>query len=74
MKIITFQDIADLGIKPSMCFDWAESMIKNKKHTLLPAKISMKPMDGVFCNVMPSMIIGLDTTNWGGGKSCYKIS
>lgn len=68
MKIITFQDIADLGIKPSMCFDWAESMIKNKKHTLLPAKISMKPMDGVFCNVMPSMIIGLGTSNMGGVK------
>lgn len=35
MKIITFQDIADLGIQPSMCFDWAETMIKNKKKALL---------------------------------------
>ena len=68
MKIITFQDIVDLGIKPSMCFDWAEIMIKNKRQALLPPKISLKPTDGVFCNVMPSMIPGLSSANWGGVK------
>ncbi len=66
MKIITFQDIADLGIKPSMCFDWAETMIKNKRLALLPPKISLKPMYDIFCNVMPSMIPGLANANWGG--------
>ena len=73
MKIITFQDIADLGIRPSMCFDWAETMIKNKRQALLPPKISLKPMDCVFCNVMPSMIPGLESANWG-GKGRNKIS
>ena len=68
MKIITFQDIIDMKIKPSMCFDWAEAMIKNKKQALLPPKISIKPMDGVFCNVMPSVIPGLEDTSWGGVK------
>ena len=34
MKIITFKDIVDLDIKPSMCFDWLETMIKNKKQAL----------------------------------------
>ena len=68
MKIITFQDITALGIKPSMCFDWAEAMIKRKTRTILPPKVSMKPKDGVFCNVMPSMIPGTESANWEGVK------
>lgn len=68
MKIITFQDIAKLNIQPSMAFDWAESTIKNKKSALLPPKISLKPFDGVFCNVMPSMVAGTFQNLWGGIK------
>ena len=67
MKIITFKDIISMNISPSMCFDWAESMIKNKRQALLPPKISLKPIDGVFCNVMPSIIPAVDKTNYGGG-------
>ena len=69
MKIITFQDIINLNIQPSMCYGWAETMIKNKRQTLLPPKISLKPHDGVFCNVMPSMIPGLANANLGGEGS-----
>ncbi len=58
MKIITFHDIAKLSIQPSLCYDWAEHMIQHKKEALLPPKISLKPVDGVFCNVMPSIIPG----------------
>lgn len=68
MKIISFQNIADLNIKPSICFDWVETMIKYKRHALLPPKISLKPRDGVFCNVMPSIIHGSTDSNWGGVK------
>ena len=68
MKIITFQDIAKLNIKPSMCFDWTEAMIKNKRKALLPPKISLKPLEGTFCNVMPSMIPGAEGNSWGGVK------
>lgn len=68
MKIITFKDIDEMKISPSTCFSWAETMIKNKKQALLPPKISLKPMDGVFCNVMPSMIPGFEGANWGGVK------
>lgn len=68
MKIITFQDINNLGIKPSMCYDWAETMIRNKKKAILPPKISLKPLDGTFCNVMPSMIPGVGSVNYGGVK------
>lgn len=68
MKVITFQNIAKLNVQPSLCFDWAENMIRHKKKALLPPKISLKPVDGVFCNVMPSMIPGTGNSNWGGVK------
>lgn len=55
MKIITHQDIMNLGITPSEAYDWSEFVIKNKADAILPPKISIKPetMEGVFCNVMP---------------------
>lgn len=56
MNVITFKDIASLGISPLQCYEWAETMIRNKRQAMLPAKISLKPMDGVFCNVMPGII------------------
>lgn len=56
MKVITFDDIKALNISPITCYNWAVEMIADKKNTILPAKISIKPADGVFCNVMPSMI------------------
>ncbi|MBR4570296.1 MAG: ornithine cyclodeaminase [Candidatus Riflebacteria bacterium] len=68
MKIITFQDIANLKIPPSVCYEWAERMIKNKHQTVLPPKISMKQSNGVFCNIMPSIIPGLSDTKWAGLK------
>lgn len=68
MKIISFQDIKKLNISPSDCFNWAESTIKNKRQALLPPKISLKPFDGVFCNVMPSIISGNSNKLYGGVK------
>lgn len=68
MKVITFEDIASLGISPGQCMDWAEATIKNKKGALLPAKISIKPFEGVFCNVMPGMLLEADKNHWGGVK------
>lgn len=59
MKIITFDDIVSLGISPAKCFDWVENMINNKHHAILPPKISLKPADGVFCNVMPCIVPGV---------------
>ena len=68
MKVITFEDINALGITPAECFTWAEFMIRNKKKAILPPKISMKPEDGIFCNVMPSIIPGNGTDRWCGVK------
>lgn len=68
MKIISFEDIRLLQITPEMCFDWAESAIRNKKQALLPPKISIKPSDVVFCNVMPSIVSVRTAAKWGGIK------
>lgn len=56
MKLITFQDILSQNISPKECYDLVCDMIQNKGSALLPPKISMKPAEGVFCNVMPSII------------------
>lgn len=56
MKIITFDDIKNLNIAPQTCFQWVSEMIMNKNTVLLPPKISMKPTDDIFCNVMPCIL------------------
>ena len=65
MKIIDFEDIRGLHIPPEMCYQWVDGMIKDKKQVILPPKSSLKPMDGVFCNVMPSILPRSDL--WAGG-------
>lgn len=56
MKLITFDTIAGAGITPARCFEWTSQMIAHKNDTILPPKISMKAFDGMFCNVMPSVV------------------
>lgn len=56
MKLLTFEDIINLNIKPTCCYEWVSEMIQNKKNTQLPPKISMHPKDSVFCNFMPCII------------------
>lgn len=68
MKIITFQDIEKLKISPLMCYEWVENAIKNKGKAILPPKISLKPFDGAFCNVMPCMVELDSDTSFGGVK------
>lgn len=68
MKVITHNDITNLNINPATCYEWVSYMIQNKANVLLPPKISMKPQEGVFVNVMPG-IIGLDKEcKYGGVK------
>ena len=55
MKIITFQDVKNLDISPTTCYEWASETIRDKDKYILPAKISIKPRDGVFFNVMPTI-------------------
>ena len=62
MKLITFEDIQKLNIDPMLCFEWVSEMIKNKKSSNLPAKISLHPFEGAFCNIMPCIITNLSTS------------
>ncbi|MBP5694692.1 MAG: NAD(P)-binding domain-containing protein [Bacilli bacterium] len=61
MKIVTFEDIKKLNIPVETYYNWTVEMIRNKSKAMLPPKISMKPYDGVFCNVMPSFIPNKDS-------------
>ena len=55
MKIITFSDVKNLNISPETCYEWVSETIRDKERYILPPKISLKPRDGVFCNVMPTI-------------------
>ena len=56
MKIIDFDVISNMQISPVDCYQWVSEMIEKKGEAILPPKISLKPFDGVFCNVMPSIV------------------
>ena len=56
MKIIDFEVISKMNISPTDCYQWVSEMIEKKGEAILPPKISLKPFDGVFCNVMPSIV------------------
>lgn len=68
MKVISFEDIRNLKISPHTCFKWVSEMIVEKNKVLLPAKISIKPREGVFCNIMPCIIEKDNRCVWGGVK------
>lgn len=61
MRIITHTDIINLNIEPIRCYEWVSQMLENKQNVILPAKISMKPKDDIFYNVMPSLLPQYDS-------------
>ena len=65
MKILTHKDIVKLNKEPIKCYEWASDMLETKDKVILPAKISMKPTEEIFYNVMPSL---LPQYNGGGVK------
>lgn len=56
MKVLSHEDILNIGVEPKDCYNWVSDILRNKKHTILPAKISIKPTEDIFYNVMPSII------------------
>lgn len=56
MKVIDFEQIRALNISPAEYFGWVSEMIQKKNQAMLPAKLSLKPKDGVFYNIMPSLL------------------
>ncbi len=68
--IITNEDIINMNISLSNCYKYVEDMIKNKQNNLLPPKISLKPEEGKFFNIMPA-ILNSENCHRGGGKTGY---
>ena len=58
MKIITHEAIMDLHIEPLQCLNWVQTMLREKGHTVLKPKISLKFNDNNFYNTMPAMLPG----------------
>lgn len=56
MKLITFDDIKRLNISPSDCYNWVCETLENKSKAILPPKISLKPIEHTFTNIMPCFI------------------
>ena len=67
MHVVTFSQIRDLRISPRVCLRWVEEAIRAKPTAQLPSKVSLKPMERSFCNVMPSLV-WVDGKRWGGVK------
>lgn len=56
MLILSHSEIMALNVEPVQCYEWVNEMIKNKNETILPAKLSLKPREDIFYNVMPSLL------------------
>ncbi len=56
MEVITFEDIKALNIDALSCLKWVEEGLSIKDKSMLPAKISLKPQEGVFYNTMPVLL------------------
>lgn len=56
MKIISENQIKDLGITPSTCVNWAKESFSIKKKAQLPAKISVHPQGNDFFTSMPCLL------------------
>lgn len=58
MRLLTHEDIVQMGISPLECYSWIEEAIKMKsnENLILPPKASLKPCEASFMNVMPCII------------------
>lgn len=56
MKIITHDMVQNLNLSEEDCYKWAVDVLSTKERDILPPKISMKPSEGVFFNVLPCIL------------------
>lgn len=56
MRFISEDFLRKTTIITDECFNWLEETFLLKKNSILPAKISMKPEENYFFNVMPGLI------------------
>lgn len=68
MKVVGFEDIRSLNIRPKDCYAWVCEMITHKHEALLPPKTHMNMEGNIFCNVMPCLVPGIAGAKMGGVK------
>ena len=68
MKLIGHSQISGAGIDPRACYGWVDALLRQKDSLILPPKISIKPQEGVFCNVMPCYQVRTEKAVYGGVK------
>ncbi len=56
MKKITDEQIRKIKLTTDEVFSWVNEVHIHKNESILPAKVSMKPEDGKFFNVMPAIL------------------
>lgn len=56
MRLISQQEIKDLGISAKQCCDWIRESFATKQNAQLPAKISCHPADYDFFTSMPCLL------------------
>ena len=56
IKVISHQDIKNLGITPQQCLEWVEESFSIKYDSVLPPKISIHPQGDDFFNAMPCLL------------------
>lgn len=56
MKIITHEEISRLNISGEKMFNWVDETLYSKRLDILPPKLSLKPENEVFFNIMPTII------------------
>jgi len=62
VKLVQFQTLQNIGVKPSVHVDWVRESFLGKKEALLPKKMSLTIRDSVFFNYMPSILPAINTT------------
>lgn len=62
MKIIKDEILKKQMVSVDECFKWVEETFLLKNESILPAKISMKPEENIFFNVMPCIIKKFNVT------------
>ena len=56
MKVLTDNEITELGITPRQCVDWAERSLRSKPNADLPPKTWQHFPNDVFVNTMPCLM------------------
>jgi ornithine cyclodeaminase/alanine dehydrogenase-like protein (mu-crystallin family) len=59
MRILTHEDIRDIGVSPAECVQWVEKSFSLKEKSKLPHKTSISMAGNIFFNTMPCIIPSL---------------